>query len=341
MKRRVSWFILFILIEGVISAAGQQEEKSKLPWQPIKPVTIIVPWNSGGLTDQISRVIVRVLEEPLGRKIVIQHRPGDSGSVGTKEALDARHDGYTWIAGAAADLGSYKVLDLLDTTWDDWELFLCVADVLVVAVNAETPYKTFDDLLNAFAANPGQITVATAGPLSAGHDAIEAIAQYAGVEFEHVLYRGGDQAANATVAGEAEVVAQLCDKVADLLRAGELRALAVLAEKPHQLAEYGEIPPITNWIEEFEPSPDYFGIWIPRDTPEEVIETFGILWDTYITSSQELSELAASRGVLFDPQWGEKAKEKAMPYLRQLAWSYHAAGKAAISPETIGIPEPR
>ena len=340
MKRLGSWLILFIFIEGLIFAAGPREEKSELPWQPIKPVTIIVPWNSGGLTDQVSRIVVQLLEGPLDQEVVIQNRPGGSGSVGTKEALDARHDGYTWTAGAAADLGSYKILDLLDTTWDDWVLFLNVADVLLLAVNAETSYKSFDDLLASFATNPGQITVATAGPLSAGHSAMETIAGHSKVEPKYMPYGSENLAIDATLSGEADVIVQLGVKVADLLRGGKLRALAVLADEPLRLTDYGLIPPITNWIDEFEPSPDYFGMWIAADAPKEVIKTYGFIWDTYIKNSSRLAELAARRGALFDPSWGEEAKVKAMPYLRQLAWSFQAAGKAVISPDSIGIPQP-
>ncbi|MCK7577217.1 MAG: tripartite tricarboxylate transporter substrate-binding protein [Chromatiales bacterium] len=99
-----------------------------------------------------------------GQKIVIVNQPGASGSVGTKNALDAPKDGYTWTAGAAADLATYKVQGMLDTDIrNDWHIFLSVANVSVVGVNAATPYKTFDDLLDAMKKKPGQVTVATAG----------------------------------------------------------------------------------------------------------------------------------------------------------------------------------
>jgi len=89
------------------------------------------------------------------------------------------------------------------------------------------------------------------------------------------------------------------------------------------------------------PLPNYFGIWIPKDAPKEVIETFGILWDTVIPNSQKLKDYAAERGAVFDPSWGDKAKEKVFPFLQQVLWVYYDAGKAKMSPEVIGVPRPQ
>jgi hypothetical protein len=88
------------------------------PWRngsPTSPSRIIVPWAAGGSTDQVTRVTAAELEKALGQKIVILNQPGASGSVGTKNAMEAPKDGYTWTAGGAKDLGTYKVLGMVDT----------------------------------------------------------------------------------------------------------------------------------------------------------------------------------------------------------------------------------
>ena len=146
-------------------------------WKPTKPITIIVPWAAGGSTDQVTRVTAAEIEKALGQKVVIVNQPGASGSIGTKNALEAPKDGYTWTAGAAQDLGTYEVLGMLDTKIGDWALFLNVANVSTLAVNPNTPYKTAAELIDAMKAKPGQISVATAGVNSSGHSAMEAIAK--------------------------------------------------------------------------------------------------------------------------------------------------------------------
>jgi tripartite-type tricarboxylate transporter receptor subunit TctC len=338
MPKKLLWALVLLFSAAVLFATGEKEETGM--WRPSKPVTIIVPWGAGGSTDQVTRVVAGELEDALGQKIVIVNQPGASGSVGTKGALDAQHDGYTWAAGAAADLGAYKVLGLLDTTWNDWILFLDVANVSVVSVNADEPYKDFGELLKAFKDKPGQIPVATAGQLSAGHNAMTAIQKYTGIQYKHVTYDGGNPAVIATVAGETVATPQLAVEQADMLAGKKLRALAVLDDKPLELKGYGTIPPITNWIPEFQPAPNYFGIWVPKDAPREVVETFGKLWDTVIKDSQALRDYAAARGAVFDPSWGDTAIKKAMPYLSIIAWNYVDVGKSVMSPAEIGIPRP-
>ena len=74
-------------------------------WKPTKPITIIVPWAAGGATDQVTRLAAAEIEAGLGQKIVVVNQPGGAGSIGTKAAMDAPKDGYTWTAGAAKQLG--------------------------------------------------------------------------------------------------------------------------------------------------------------------------------------------------------------------------------------------
>jgi tripartite-type tricarboxylate transporter receptor subunit TctC len=338
MPKKWIWVLVLLFAAALVFATGTQEKTGT--WKPNKPITIIVPWGAGGSTDQVTRVVAGELEDPLGQKVVIVNQPGASGSVGTKGALDAAHDGYTWAAGAAADLGAYKVLGLLDTSWSDWVLYLDVANVAVVAVNADEPYQDFGQLLQAFKDNPGQIPVATAGQLSAGHNAMTAIQKYTGIKYKHVTYDGGNPAVIATVAGETVATSQLAVEEADMLRGGKLRALAVLDDKPLELKGYGTIPAVTKWIPDFRPAPNYFGIWVPKDAPKEVIDRFGQIWDTVIKNSDKLKAYANERGAVMDPSWGEEAVKKGMPYLSIIAWNYVEVGKAVTSPSEVGIPKP-
>ena len=124
-------------------------------WKPTKPITIIVPWAAGGSTDQVTRVTAAEIEKALGQKVVIVNQPGASGSIGTKNALEAPKDGYTWTAGAAKDLGTYAVLGMLDTKVDDWHLFLTVANVSTLSRQPEHAVQDAAELIDAMKAKPG------------------------------------------------------------------------------------------------------------------------------------------------------------------------------------------
>ena len=145
-------------------------------WKPTKPINVIVPWAAGGATDQMIRATAAELEPALGQKIIVVNQPGASGSIGTKNALEAPKDGYTWTSGAPKDLGSYKILGMLDTTVQDWNLYLNLALPTIISVPANSPYKTAAELIAAMKAKPGAISVATAGVNSSGHTAMDQVA---------------------------------------------------------------------------------------------------------------------------------------------------------------------
>ena len=215
-------------------------------WKPTRPINLIVPWAAGGSTDQVTRLTAAELEPLLGQTIVIINQPGASGAMGTRSALAAPKDGYTWTAGAAQDLGVYETLGLLKARITDWHLFLNVANIQVLGVSANSPYKTAKELLDAMKAKPGQISVATAGVTSTGHNAMEAIAKATGVKYRHVTYDGGTPAVIATVAGETDVTATVAVEQADMIRGKRLRPLAVVGDKPLELEGYGTIPPLSS-----------------------------------------------------------------------------------------------
>jgi tripartite-type tricarboxylate transporter receptor subunit TctC len=327
---------LFLFLAAALLAAPVQAQ-----WKPARPITIIVPWAAGGSTDQVTRITAAELEKHLGQKVVIVNQPGASGSIGTKSALEAPKDGLTWTAGAAQDLGVYRALGMLETNITDWHLFLSVANVPLVGVNPNTPYKTMKDLLEAMKAKPGQISVATAGVTSGGHNAMEAIARATGVTYRHVTYDGGNPAVVATVAGETQVTTQLAVEQAEMIRGKRLRPLAAVADKALEIEGYGSIEPITRTVADMKIPTNYFGIFIPKGAPAEVAATVERIWGEHITRSEALKKYATSRGALFAPTSGQDAQKAAMPAVQANAWLLHAGGKTKVAPDTVGIPKPQ
>ena len=306
-------------------------------WRPDRPVTIIVPWAAGGSTDQMARIAAVELEEALGQRVIIVNQPGASGSIGTRNAMQAQKDGLTWAAGAAVDLGCYKVNGLLDTMLSDWHLFFTVANVNTIAVNPASGYRDFGQLLQALQARR-DIAVATAGVSSAGRNMMETIKGAApGVNYRHATYDGGNPAVLAAVAGEVPVVAQLLVEMAEMIRGRRLVPLAVQAVNPITLQGFGEIPSVRRWLPDMPAPLNYFGIWAPKGIPENVAQTMTHIWETRIKDSQRLKDYANNRAAVFAPLHGEAAHEAAWPMVRQTAWLYFDAGTARVSPETVGI----
>jgi tripartite-type tricarboxylate transporter receptor subunit TctC len=309
-------------------------------WKPSRPVNLIVPWAAGGSTDQITRLTAAQLEPLLGQTIVIVNQAGASGALGTRSALDAPKDGYTWTAGAAQDLGVYETLGLLKTRITDWHLFTNVANIQVLSVGEKTPYRSAKDLLDAMKAKPGQISVGTAGVTSGGHNAIEAIAKATGVKYRHVSYDGGAPAVVSTVAGETDVSTQLAVEQADMIRGKRLRPLAVVGDRPLEIEGYGTIPPLSDVIPGFTSPTNYFGIFIPKGVPDEVIQMLEKIWAENIKNNEALRKYAVARGALFSPLSGEAAQKAVFPAIQVNAWLMADSNKAKVSPDSVGIPRP-
>jgi tripartite-type tricarboxylate transporter receptor subunit TctC len=309
-------------------------------WKPTKPVTIIVPWAAGGATDQVTRLAAAEIEAGLGQKIVVVNQPGGSGSIGTKAAMEAAKDGYTWTAGAPKQVGTYPLLGMINSKLDDFHLFLSVTLVSVVSVNPNTPYQTVPQLLEAMKAKPGAVSVATAGNTSSGHFAMEAISQAAGVKYRHVTYDGGNPAVVATVAGETELTTQLSTEQSEMIRGKRLRPLAVVADQALEFEGIGKVPPITQWVPNLPKVYTAFGILIPKGVPAEVVQTVEKIWMERLANSDAFRKYAAQRGALFTPAVGKQAHDMVWPTVVSDAWLLHEAGMAKVSPESIGIPKP-
>ena len=335
---RVRTFIKPLMAAAIgLALAGAAHAQQ---WKPTKPINLIVPWAAGGSTDQVTRVTAAELEKVLGQKIVIVNQPGASGSIGTTNAWEAPRDGYTWTAGAAQDLGAYQSLGMLDVPVKDWHLFLNVANIQVIGVGAATPYQNVGQLLDAMKAKPGEIKVATAGVTSAGHNAMEAISRATGVKYRHVTYDGGNPAVVATVSGETDLTTQLAVEQAEMIRGKRIRPLATVSDQPLEIEGYGVIEPITKALPGFKMPANYFGIFVPKGVPDEVVKTLESIWAEHIVKSDALKKYAANRGALFAPAAGAAAQTAVFPAIQANVWLLHAGGKTKVAPDTLGIPKP-
>jgi tripartite-type tricarboxylate transporter receptor subunit TctC len=333
MRTTISTLAAIML--GLLTGAASAQD---YPWRPDRPITLIVPWAAGGSTDQMARIVAIEIESELKQKVVVVNQPGASGSVGSKNVMEAAKDGYTWAAGAAVDIGSYKVLGLLDSTLKDWHMFFAVANVSAIAANPNAPFKDFGQFLETLKTKGATTPVATAGLSSAGHNLMETIKKAApGLEYRHVTYDGGNPAVLSSVSGETQAVAQLLVEMTEMIKGKRLIPLAVLSEKPVTLEGFGEIPATTKWLPNMPAPMNYFGVWATKGTPEPIVKTMEMVWQRKIVNSEALKKYAASRSALFTPIYGEEAEREASKMTRLTAWLYFDAGKAKVSPDTLGI----
>ncbi len=330
-----SWFTVVGVAAALILSGAAAAE-----WKPEKPIRIIVPWGAGGSTDQLVRTLAGDLEEGLGQKVVVVNQPGGAGAVGTKAALEAPKDGYTWTAGAAKDLGTYGVTGSIDTHLKDWNLYLAVINFTLLSVNPESKFQTVDAVVQGMKEDPNSVTIATGGINSAGGASAEALKAAVGGDYKMVTYDGGSPAVKAAVAHETEMTTQLVSEQYEMLRAKRLKALGAFTPEAVELPDIGPIESIKSQVPDTRVGPVYFGIWAPKGIPEDVAETMGKVWGENIKNSQRLKDYAQSKGLAVNVVSGDAAYEQAFPSTQINAWQIHDGGKSRVSPDSLGIPRP-
>ena len=210
----------------------------------------------------------------------------------------------------------------------------------VLAVGQKQPYQTAAELIDAMRAKPGSVTVATAGVTSAGHAAIDMVANAAKITYRNVTYDGGNPAVVATVAGETVATSQVASDEAEMIRGELLRPLAAIGDQPVSLEGFGVIPPLSDTIKGFTSPANYFGIFLPKGTPADVVAAMQAIWRDTIGNSAKLKAYAAKNGALFAPASGEEAQKLAFPAVQANVWQLFNSGKTKISPATLGIAAP-
>jgi tripartite-type tricarboxylate transporter receptor subunit TctC len=199
---------------------------------PSKPVTLIVPWPAGGSTDIYFRKLGEITQKHLGQNLVIENRPGGSGNNGPSNmAKTAQPDGYTI---SQLTISAFRAPHMQKVDWNpvtDFTYIIGLAGYTFgVVVKADSPFKTFRDVLDYARKNPGKLSYATPGTGTSLHLAMEEVAAKAGVEFLHVPFKGYADGAIALMGGHVMLQVDSTGW-AKQVDAGAQRLLATLGDK--------------------------------------------------------------------------------------------------------------
>jgi tripartite-type tricarboxylate transporter receptor subunit TctC len=199
---------------------------------PAKPVTLICPWPAGGGTDLHLRKVAELASRHLGQPVVVENRPGGSGMNGPATmAKTAKADGYT-ISQLA--ITAFRVPHMQKVDWNPLEDFSYIIGVsgytFGIVVKADSPLKSFQDLIQYAKANPGRLSYGTPGTGTSLHLAMEEISAKAGVQFLHVPFKGNADSTQALMGGH--IMAQVDSTGwARHVDAGTFRLLATLGDR--------------------------------------------------------------------------------------------------------------
>jgi tripartite-type tricarboxylate transporter receptor subunit TctC len=263
---------------------------------PSKPIKIIVPFGPGGFTDVEARILQKELAPAIGQPIIIENRPGAGSTIGTDAVAKAAPDGYTLVMISTAHVISphlYKQMPY-DPLKDFTPVMKLAEGPYVLVVHPSLPAKSVGELIALAKAKPGSIDYASSGNGSAQHLVGALFTTMAGVNLNHVPYKGSNQAMNDVIGGQVKVSFVGVPNALPNLNSGKLKALGVSTGK-----RYAELPDVPTIAEAGVPGYDatiWLGLLAPPGTPREIVARINADI-TRILSTAEARKLMASAGV--------------------------------------------
>ncbi|MEN9769921.1 MAG: hypothetical protein RLZZ180_1551 [Pseudomonadota bacterium] len=253
---------------GVTSAALAQSG----PY-PNRPIRLVVPFVPGGTLDVVARLIARQLQDVLKQAVVVDNRAGAGGAVGVDHVAKSAPDGYTFVLNAATPM--VTVVSLQATPYDVIKDLAPVVQVTtfdyVLSVNAKSSITTMQELVQQARKQPGKLNYASAGTGSGQHMYMELARNAAGVQIQHIPYKGNAPAMQALLAGEVDMMFDTTLGVLPQVQGGRLRPLMTSSAKP--LAALPQVPTMDSLF----PGSGiqgWHGIFAPAATPKDVVATF-------------------------------------------------------------------
>lgn len=210
---------------------------------PTKEIVFIVPWAAGGSSDVFCRAMTSVLDKYLGKAAVVVNKPGGATIPGTMEIVNSKPDGYTvgYLANGVLTLRP----NLVQTPYslDDFEILMGVSSLpLIVSVQNESPWETFDDLVQELKENPGNIRFGSSGANQFPHIAATHLCKILNTSLKHIPFEGGAPAVAALLGGHVDFIAQNPSEIKSHIANGTLRALATLEDK--RLDDFPDVPTV-------------------------------------------------------------------------------------------------
>jgi tripartite-type tricarboxylate transporter receptor subunit TctC len=238
---------------------------------PNRPIRLVSPFPPGGAADLTARIMAEELTGALRQSVVVENRTGVGGAVGSEFVARSAPDGYTWLL---ASTGPFAITpELVRLNFDPARDLAPVAMVSIVpsvfVVNPAVPANNMAELIALARARPGQLSYASGGNGTAQHLFGEMLKQMAGLDIQHVPYRGGGPALTDTIAGRVQILCDTLPLSLPHIREGRVRAVGVTTAQRHPA-----LPDVPTVAESGVPGYEavgWYGIAAPAGTPEALI----------------------------------------------------------------------
>jgi len=240
---------------------------------PDRPLTWIVPFGPGTVTDNSARVVAKVLGEKIGQPVLVENKPGAAGIVGTEFVMNAKPDGYTFLYGSSGPMATYSSL-YKKLSYSTLKSFTPVhamsASPLIMVVNAASPYKSVREFVEFGKANPDKLNFGTSGTGTSQHLTGELLQMAAGFKMTHVPYKAGASQMADLLSGNIQAMFEYSSVVRPQIEAGKIRPLGITTAQRMK-----NMPDVPTFAEQGFPDvliSAWAVIMLPANAPQEVVD---------------------------------------------------------------------
>ncbi|NDZ15939.1 ABC transporter substrate-binding protein [Variovorax sp. WS11] len=264
--------LLRIALPGLLALVTAAPAATAAPASdyPSRPIEMVVPSSAGGGTDVMARLFADTAKKYIAQPIVVSNKPGASGGIAMTEVQRAAPDGYK-VGVLISELAIIPHLNMTKVTTAD---FVPIArlngDPGLIAVRAEAPWQSIDELLAQARKQPGTVTMGNAGTGTIWHLAAAAVEEKTGVKFNHVPYQGAAPSVMALVGGHVDAITVSPAEIGSFVAAGKLRVLVSMADR-RLPAPYDKVPTFKEKGTELVVG-TWRGLGVPLGTPPEVVQ---------------------------------------------------------------------
>lgn len=235
---------------------------------PTQNISFIIPWNAGGATDLLARLLADQLSDSLGVSVICENKTGGGGAIGHNAGSSADPDGYT-ITIATTEASISHLLGLADYSWEDFKpVCLLATGPSALAVPADSEFNTLDDLLKYAKDNPGSLMMSAQASGGIWNLCANALLNASGAEIDLVPYDGGAESITALLGGYVDCVSAAFSEILPYVQSGDLKMLAVSADE--RCEAYPDAPTYKELGYDISMGA-WWGIMVPKDTPDEIV----------------------------------------------------------------------
>jgi len=259
-----------LIAASFVAAAAEAAQRLDYPTRPVR---LIVPFAPGGSVDISSRILAGPLSEILGQQVVVDNRAGASGSIGASMVARSTPDGYTLVAGSSGSMTANRAV-YSKLPYDSLRDFVPISMInvtpMVVVTYPGLPVASIKDLVELARAQPGKITVASAGVGSSNHLALELFQSMVGAKLLHVPYKGTGAVYGDLIGGQVQAMFDQIASAVGHINGGKLRALAVTS------LNRSSVLPNTPTVDESGvkgyDAASFTGVLAPTGTPQPIVD---------------------------------------------------------------------